>query len=265
LLACAFSAAVQADVTLTQLANAGIIISDGKTRIMIDGMVVEPYSLYGGLPAEAHDSFRAASGDFAGIDLALVSHRHHEHNQPAFACEFMRASTNTQLYTSEQVIALMREKCRPFVTSNPRVHRVDPPYGEPYRVDSAGAVVSIFRLTHGRHKLARIEHFGHLVEIGGMAVLHIGDAAMLAEDFERAALHQRKIDIALIPLKFFQPGPGEELIRRYLDAPLKIATHIPPGELQEAKSYLSENFPTVQIIERPLEMLRFSGYSPPPP
>ena len=32
---------LQADLTLTQLANAGVILDDGEARIMIDGMVVE--------------------------------------------------------------------------------------------------------------------------------------------------------------------------------------------------------------------------------
>ena len=74
-------AAAQADVTITQLANEGAVIASGDTRIMIDGMVVEPYAVYGGLPADAVPQFQSASGAFADIDLALVSHRHHEHNE----------------------------------------------------------------------------------------------------------------------------------------------------------------------------------------
>ena len=76
---------LQADVTITQLANAGVVISAGETRVMIDGMVVEPYSVYGSLPQEAVPHFNQALAEFAGIDLALVSNRQHEHNQPDFA------------------------------------------------------------------------------------------------------------------------------------------------------------------------------------
>ena len=56
------SGLLQADITVTQLANEGVIISNGETRIMIDGMVVEPYSVYGGLP----DSF---GSDQAGLTI----------------------------------------------------------------------------------------------------------------------------------------------------------------------------------------------------
>jgi L-ascorbate metabolism protein UlaG (beta-lactamase superfamily) len=253
------STGLQADVTITKLANAGVVIADGETRVMIDGMVVEPYSVYGSLPPEAIPSFNQALADFASIDIALVSHRHHEHNQPEFACGFMQASRSTVLYTSGQVIGLMREKCREFMTTSPRVHEIDPQYGAPRVIEAPGVKITVFPLSHGTRKDARIQNFGHLVEMGGTSVLHLGDAAMNPEDFERAGLGQRKVDVALIPFLYFQPGPGAELVRRYLDAPLKIAVHIPPSEVQEVKAYMAESYPKVIVFERPLDRIRFSA------
>ncbi|HET6591380.1 MAG TPA: MBL fold metallo-hydrolase [Xanthomonadales bacterium] len=259
------SSGLQADVTITKLANAGVIIADGETRVMIDGMVVEPYSVYGSLPPEAIPSFNQALAEFAGIDMALVSHRHHEHNQPEFACGFMQASRSTVLYTSGQVIGLMREKCRQFMTTSPRVHEIDPQYGAPRVIEAPGLKVTVFPLSHGTRKDARIQNFGHLVEMGGTSVLHVGDAAMNPEDFERAGLGQRKVDVALIPFLYFQPGPGAELVRRYLDATLKIAVHIPPSEVEEVKAYMAESYPRVIVFERPLDRIRFSANLDPSP
>ena len=98
---------VGADVTITQLANEGAIIDDGQTRVMIDGMVVESYSIYAGLTPEAAMHFQQVSGPFSDIDLVLVSHRHHDHNQPAYACQFMEGGTDAILKSSSQVIGLM--------------------------------------------------------------------------------------------------------------------------------------------------------------
>jgi L-ascorbate metabolism protein UlaG (beta-lactamase superfamily) len=260
-----FCTALEADVTVTKLANAGVVLTSGETRVMIDGMVVEPYSVYGSLPPEAIPSFNQALAEFANIDLALVSHRHHEHNQPEFACGFMQASHKTELYTSGQVIGLMREKCRQFMTTSPRVHEIDPQYGQPTVLEIADARVTIFPLSHGTRKNARIQNYGHLVEMGGVSVLHIGDAAMMPEDFERAGLAQREVDVALIPFLYFQPGPGSDLVKRYLDATLKIAVHIPPGEVTEVKTYMAESFPKVVILERPLDRIRFSANPSPSP
>ena len=259
LLLLGLACSAQADITLTKLANAGVVITNGETRVMIDGMVVEPYSVYGSLPPQAIPSFNRALAEFASIDLALVSHRHHEHNQPEFACDFMQASAATQLYSSEQVIGLMREKCREFITTSPRIHTIDPQYGAPRMIEIPGVKVTVFPLSHGTRKDARIQNFGHLVEMGGTSVLHVGDAAMNPADFERAGLGQRKVDVALIPFLYFQPGPGSDLIKRFLDAPLKIAVHIPPGELEEVKTYMADAWPDVKVFERPLERIRFSA------
>jgi hypothetical protein len=169
------------------------------------------------------------------------------------------------LHSSAQVIGLIREKCRSFITGNPRVQEIDPQYGAPHLIELPGVRVTAFRLSHGTRKKARIQNFGHLIEIGGMTVLHIGDAAMQADDFERAGLGQNKPDVALIPFLFFQPGPGAAIIDRYLDAPQKIAVHIPPGEMDEVKSYMAKSYPRVLILQRPLEQARFSADGLPSP
>jgi L-ascorbate metabolism protein UlaG (beta-lactamase superfamily) len=250
---------LQADITITQLANEGAIISDGETRVMIDGMVVEPYSVYGGLPAAAAAMFSAASGPWSGIDLALASHRHHDHNQPRFACRFMQASPDTIFVSSPQVLGLMREKCRKLVTTDPRFREILPQYDQPEIIELGGAHVTVFLLSHGTRKYARIQNFGHLIRIGGMTVLHLGDAAMSPADFERAGLHEVKVDVVMIPFWYFQPGPGADLVKKYLNAPVKLAVHIPPGEMEEVSAYLAEAYPAVLVPEKPLQEIRFSS------
>jgi len=252
-------AAAQADVTITQLANEGAVIASGDTRIMIDGMVVEPYAVYGGLPADAVPQFQSASGAFADIDLALVSHRHHEHNEPAYACEFMQTSKSTILKSSSQVTDLMREKCRSFVLNSGRVETIAPQYFEPVVIEIPGASVTVFLLNHGTRKHdAMLENYGHLIEIGDMKVLHVGDAAMDPTDFERARLDQVKLDVALIPYLYFQPGPGAELVKDFLNATVKIAVHVPPDEMDEVVPYMEENFPNVLVLQ-PLQQVTFSS------
>lgn len=257
-----FSLPVQAEITITQLAQQGFVISDRTTRLMIDGMVVDSYSVYGGLPADAAAQFDAIAGPFADIDLALVSHRHHEHNQPEHACRFMQASQGSKLVTSEQVIGLMREKCRSFMTSSPRVRTISPQYDRHEHFTVGTARVTVFPLSHGTRKYARIQNFGHLIEMGGVNLLHVGDAAIDPADFEKAGLDDIRIDVAFIPFRYLQPGPGADIVERFLDAPLKIAAHIPPGEMEEVKAHIEANFPNVLVLDHPLAETRF--IAPPP-
>ena len=260
-----FGAALQADVTVTRLANAGVILDDGAARVMIDGMVVEPYAVYGGLPDAAAADFLRASGEFSDIDLAFVSHRHHEHNQPEYACKFLQNSPGTELYSSEQVIGLVREFCREFTTGSGRVHRIEPQLGQPQVIERGDLRVTVFPLSHGARKYANIHNLAHLVELGGMKVLHVGDAAFEPTDYEQSGLADIKLDVALIPIAYFQPGPGIEIIERYLNAPVKIAVHIPPGEMDEIRPLMAESHPQVFLLEEPMQQLRFSAAAPPPP
>lgn len=261
----ALSFPLQAEVTVTQLANEGVILAGDGVRIMIDGMVVEPYSIYGGLPPDAARQFDQAAGAFAGIDLALVSHSHHDHNQPIHACRFLQVSELTAFKSSPQVLGLMHERCRAFLTASPRVEEMNPDDGQHFAFEKGRANVTVFPLSHGSGRFAHIQNFGHLIELGGMTVLHIGDAAMDSENFARAGLQRRRIDVALIPYWFFKPGPGESVIRQFMDAPHKIAVHIPPGEMAEIAAYMSENFPGVVILSRPLEEIDFTETGQPRP
>jgi L-ascorbate metabolism protein UlaG (beta-lactamase superfamily) len=247
-----------ADVTITRLANEGVILDDGVTRVMIDGMVVEPYALYGGLPPSLEAQFRDANGVFSNVDVALASHQHHDHNQPEFACLFMRQSSETDLYTGTQVLDLMRERCRPFVTSSPRVRVIDPQYGTPALITQDTVEIKAFPLSHGTGKYARLQNYGHLVNIGGLLILHIGDAAMDPADFETAGLENVRLNVALVPFWFFQPGPGMAVVERFMKAPHMLAVHIPPGEVSEVRDYLAENFPDIQVLAEPGDSISVS-------
>jgi L-ascorbate metabolism protein UlaG (beta-lactamase superfamily) len=260
------SSALFADVTITQLANEGVILSDQESaRVMIDGMVVEPYSVYGGLSAELSEQFFRAEGPFDDILLALASHQHHDHNQPGPACQFLQVSTGTQFVSSAQVMDLMREKCRQFVTTSPRIRIIDPREGHAAVIDMDAVRVTAFPLSHGVGKYAKLQNFAHLVEIGGLRILHLGDAAMDADNFSKAGVERLNADVVLIPFWFFQPGPGGDIARRFLDVPHQIAVHIPPREMQEVKEFLQLQFPRVLVLENALDQVSFTAAAPPLP
>ena len=258
-----FSQLALADVTITRLANDGVIIENADTRIMVDGFVVEPYALYGGLPPEMAQQFSTATGLFAGIDAAFASHKHHDHNQPEFTCNFLRASDETRLITSQQVVDLVRERCRVLVTNTSQVGTIDPKLDLPMVLPIGSAKVTIIPLSHGTGKYARIMNWGHIVEMDGIRILHIGDAAMALADFEAAAAELADLDVALIPFWYFQPGPGMAVVERFMDVPHQFAVQIPPQEMAEVTEFLSAGYPEVQVMRMPGDSVVISSPAEP--
>jgi hypothetical protein len=161
--------------------------------------------------------------------------------------------------SSTQVVDLVREKCRQYVTSSKNVQVIDPQYDQPVTIQAGEATVTIFLLSHGGGRNATIKNFGHLVEIGGMRVLHLGGADMNPTEFALAGVDKMRVDVALIPFLFFQPGPGRDIVSTFLNAPNKIADQIPPGEMAEVKSYMLAEYPDVLILDDALEQVRFTA------
>ena len=60
-------------VDVTFLANEGVLLSAGETRVVIDGLF-RPYKTYAVMPAADRERLETSQPPFDGIDLVLVSH-----------------------------------------------------------------------------------------------------------------------------------------------------------------------------------------------
>ncbi len=250
---------VAADVKVTFLGNEGVLLEADSGKIMIDGFIQESYAIYDGLTESAGRQLAAASGPFSNITIALASHRHFDHFQPDPACRFMRASPSTLIVTSPEVVALAKDRCRAFAPSHRNLQQVIPALGVPHQVKRNGLTVEIFPLSHGSGKYAAIQNYGHLVTLGGMTVIHIGDAAMDSKDFILANLQNRQIDIALIPYWFLVQSSGRLLVEQYLNATHKIAVHIPPKEQEQVRQILAKEMPQVLMFDQRMETRTFTA------
>ena len=85
---------------------------------------------------------------------------------------------------------------------------------------------------------------------------------MDAADFEKAAAHITDLDVVLIPFWYFQEGPGMEVVEQYMDAPHKLAVHIPPGEMAEVTEYLAEDYPDVLVLQQPGDTVVINSTEP---
>lgn len=247
----------QAALEITFLGNEGFLLSDGKDKIIIDGFLGESYALFEGLDEKSVSTMVAAKEDFKGIDLALASHRHFEHFQPDTACSFIKASPSTLLISSSQVITILKERCKPFVKKHANIKTVTVQPGVSKIFTKDGVKVEIFPLSHGTGKFASLQHYGHLMTVGGKTILHVGDAAAIPADFIAAGLQNRKVDIVLAPYTFFTRASGKTILAQYMYAPVQIVGHIPPKEFAEISTAVLENYPNAIMFSERMEKKRF--------
>jgi glyoxylase-like metal-dependent hydrolase (beta-lactamase superfamily II) len=91
-------------VDVTFLANEGVLLSAGETRVVIDGLF-QPYKTYAVMPAADRERIEASQPPFDGIDLVLVSHMHGDHFHAESVARHLRHNPQATLVTSGQVVA----------------------------------------------------------------------------------------------------------------------------------------------------------------
>ena len=237
------------------LANEGFLLRTQDISVLIDAFVTKPYSVYGAVPNAAVQEMIAGGAPYHRTRLALVSHIHQDHLEPETAALFMRRRSEVQLWSSPQVVEALRLALPKYDSSwHQRMTAILPEPGETLHRDMQGVHVEFLRLSHGT---ADIENLGHIIHLNGQRILHIGDAAMDAENFAPYDLASRNLDIALIPYWFFTEAAGEEALEKHLRARYRIAVHIPLKEIDAVVAELQETYPQVHVFTEPLQFQRY--------
>ncbi len=238
----------RAPLTLRYLANEGFLLSAGESDVLIDAFVSMPYAGYAALPKAVYADLIARRAPFDDIELALVSHAHGDHFQPRPAEEFLSTAEETWLISSPQVLAELGDN----PTIAPRTRALLPEPGQTSAVHHEGIDVEMWRLQHaGNHD--KIQNLGHLIELEGHTILHIGDAAMDAEMFAPYASGDEPFDLALVPYWYWSSSAGRALLAGPLRAHRTIAVHIPPRDLREFVDTMKLDYPAVGVPEEALD------------
>ena len=236
---------------VTYLANEGVLVRVGERSLVIDAFVRVPYGSYAGLTPKAAASLEQGTGDFEGLDLALVSHVHPDHFQADFACRALER-TDVPLVSSPQVVEALNERCK--LT---RIQELDPEVGTSASFEEEGIDVELFRLSHGAGRFASIQNLGHIVELGGWKLLHLGDATVSEAVFAPHDLAAEEIDVAFVPYWYFGNALGRKIVDERIRARHLVAVHVPPSEVHGLIDQLGEAGRDVHVFEEPLDVVAF--------
>ena len=234
--------------TARYLANAGVLISHGETRVLFDPLFNESFGEYRLPPEDVRLALVRGHPPWDGIDAVFISHYHDDHFAPAEVADYLRAQPDVRLYAPEQAAAALRAAIGDEAALLERVTAVSLGYGDrPRRFDLPGLVIEAVRIPHTGwpSRLLEVENLAWRITLdGGPTVLHLGDADTSDAHFARdGQFWERKLHLAMPPYWYFLSSDGLGVLQGRLRPEHAVGIHVPvsiPENPDDREAALSE-------------------------
>lgn len=247
----------QEGVTITFLANEGVLLSSGTRKVLIDGLF-RKYETGYALPADSTQAaLERAQPPFDGVSLILVTHRHGDHFHPAPVAAHLRANPRATLLTSQQVIDSLRGHLASDELRSPRIRARTTPPGTRRREIVDGVAVELLGLPHGGRRHRHVEHLGYVVELGGRRILHVGDTDVSEATFAPFRLDTARIDVALLPAWMMTSEEGRHVIDRWIRPRQAVAFHVGSDDAVQTTRAVRAAMPQAITFSRSLDSRRW--------
>lgn len=259
------AAAGQETSTVRYLANEGVMITHGDTRILFDPLFTNSYSQYQMVPQNVLAAIFAGAAPFDGVDAVFISHFHGDHFSASEVLRLLRVRQEIPLYAPAQAVAEMRQ----IATSDDeeifeRVTIFDLDYGDaPVLVRKEGLLIEAVHVPHSGWPTARtdVQNIAFRVTLEDTStVLHLGDADARLIHFEQDQNYwdERRIDLAFPPYWFFLSDDGREILENRINIRNSIGIHVPARFGDDPSSIPDELFGD-DLFTKPGEGRRFTG------
>jgi len=235
---------------MTYLGNMGVLLEGGETRIVIDGFHRGELPEYAAVPAQILAPLEQGRPPYGSLTAALTTHRHKDHYDPRSVLARLRAD-RIMVYgaAGETMDSLLSFRGQLPAPERIRAMKVG---GDPEQLLAPGIVA--LDLPHNPTPSKRVANVGFLVEVGGLRVLHVGDADPTEGNFARHRLAARQIDVAFVP--FWYLTGDDDKVRRAIGARTWVATHVPPADSSTIREQVRRIMPTAVVLVRPGEERR---------
>lgn len=230
------------NATAHYMANEGLMVVSGETKIVFDPLFRNSYGHYQLLPRSMEEALFAGTPPFDGIDAVFVSHYHGDHFSPEDVLRLLKVQQKIRLYAPLQAVnALRRIASLQDVSVFERVTAVELAYKDaPVALEMENLKIEAVRIPHSGWPTGRldVENISWRVTLNeSTTVLHMGDADPNDVHFERDADYWARghTHMAFPPYWFFSASGGETILRKRIRADHSVGVHVPvavPGNLR---------------------------------
>lgn len=216
------------------LANEGLMVVHGDTKVMFDPLFRQSYNNYRLVPEDMKAALLAGDAPYDGLDAIFISHYHGDHFTPEDMRAFMRARTEVALYAPTQAVDALRAIAASSDQAMfDRVHGVNLEYKDaPIVLEVDNLLIEAVRIPHSGWPTGRLDvaNIAWRVTLdAATTIVHLGDAD--ANDVHFAlnpAFWQRnRPNMAFPPYWFFASENGLSVLKNRIKADTNVGIHVP--------------------------------------
>ncbi|MGH8168369.1 MAG: MBL fold metallo-hydrolase, partial [Woeseiaceae bacterium] len=241
------------------LANEGVMVVQGETKVLFDPLFNESFGQYRLVPDDMRRALFAGEPPWAGVDAVFISHYHDDHFSPQDMLEFLRARDGLHLYAPEQAVAALREVTEADDEALfARVTSIALEYGDaPQQVEIPGLLIEAVRIPHSGwpDRQTHVENIAWRITLDDQTtVLHLGDADTKDLHFEKHEEHWegRLPHMAFPPYWYFLSAEGLRVLNQRLRPAHSVGIHV-PVTIPEAAAEREPPLQGVDLFTRPGE------------
>ncbi len=234
------------------IANEGVLISQGKTKIMFDPLPLSGFGTYPEVPETTKAQIMAGKGAYAGIDAVFISHAHRDHFSAENMITYMQAHSAVKLIAPQQALSAMQDHERWDAALAHRITAIDIEAGDAPQIIEFETIKTIkataVRIPHAgwpAPERAAVQNLVFRVTLDGHAtVMHMGDADPNPIHFKPHSAHWQaaRTDTAFPPYWFFLSENGQAILSNDINADKAIGVHVPIEVPQDLKDSGADYF-----------------------
>ena len=239
------------------IANEGVLVSHGSTRVVFDPLFDDGLGHYAEPPAAIRAALLAGDAPWGGIDAAFISHYHDDHFSPGAMLALLDAQPGIRLFAPRQAVVALEAEPALTAVIRERIVAVDLEYGDAvFEAELDGVRIAAVRIPHtGWPERQEIENLAWRITLDdGLTVLHLGDADTRDSHFARLPGFWDEIDtdLALPPYWYFLSASGTAVLEERIQPGHAIGIHVPLN-VPQAPAAREPRLRNVDLFTRPGE------------
>lgn len=212
------------------LANEGVMVEVGDTKVVFDPLFDNDYGQFEMLPKEMERALLAGEAPFDGISAAFISHSHEDHFSAVDMVQLMQRHSELQLFAPSQAVTDLKAASTFDSALLDRITVIEPS-ATPQRFTFKNLVIDAHTIPHSGwpEKMTNVHNLVFRVSVAKATVVHMGDADTKDHHFAPQAEHwqEKTIHMAFPPYWYLYSENGKKVLKERLRPNQIVGIHVP--------------------------------------